>query len=163
MKRQWSSILNLDMSDSQIPGQYMQRDLLHICASLYTYKREQTRKVHKQHTSMWQVVIQLQSPEDCAFSPGLLWIRSRPQHSSTTSTAHATHRFLCLAKVQPPGLVGTRDRQDRQNRFWKRGKVAGTKRKGPKLPCGTAALLHCNWASAHTISARFCYDSRIRK
>lgn len=31
------SILNLVVPDSQIPGQYMQRDLLHICASLYTY------------------------------------------------------------------------------------------------------------------------------
>ena len=46
-----SSILNLVVPDSQIPGQYMQRDLLHICASLYTYNWEQTRNVHKQHTS----------------------------------------------------------------------------------------------------------------
>ena len=45
------SILNLVVPDSQIPGQYMQRDLLHICASLYTYNWEQTRKAHKQHTS----------------------------------------------------------------------------------------------------------------
>lgn len=104
-----SSILNLDMSDSQIPGQYMQRDLLHICASLYTYNWEQTRKVHNHHTSYVTSGHSAAITRLC-FSSGLpLTLWSRPQHSSAASTAHATHRFLYfLAEVQPPGLVGTR-------------------------------------------------------
>lgn len=151
-----SSILNLDMSDSQISLIHAKRPPPYLCLSVHlqlrTNKESPTSSIHL----MWQVVIQLQSP-DCAshlVSPLTLW--SRP--NTLPQPLLPTPPWLLLGKVQPPGLVGTRTGQDRQNRFWREGMWLNQEERSKLLAHSCLAPLQLG-LSTHN-QCLLCYDSR---
>lgn len=151
-KKAGNSILNFDMPDSQIPGHFLQRDFLHICASLYAWNWEQTRNVHKQHKS-YVMGGHSAATTKLHSSPGLpltLYGTTPNTHPQPLLPFTPTHRFLYfLGQAQPPGLVGTgTGRPGGTGHLVLKERQGGwTKRKGPNF------LLRCNWASAHTIIA----------
>lgn len=119
-KKAGNSILNFDMPDSQIPGQFLQRDFLHICASLYAWNWEQTRNVHKHVHNAWsfscnhQTALLTWSPSDSVWS--------HPQHSSPAPTSAHTYPQVSLL-LRPSSATRPSGHWDRQAR-WNRAPVS---------------------------------------